>query len=70
MGFPHLYRSVIREALDEPGTTAVSITAFVSSYLSCKVAQLTDPAQYSRPCYCQTALPANKNNYWPLCGQE
>lgn len=70
MGIPHLYRSIIRQALDEPGTTATSVTAFVSSYLACKVGQLTDPTQYSKPCLCQTKLPVNRNNYWPLCSQE
>jgi len=70
MGMPHLYRSIVKQALDEPGTTAGSITAFVSSYLSCKVGQLTDSAQYSKPCLCQTKLPTNRNNYWPLCIQE
>jgi ABC-type glycerol-3-phosphate transport system substrate-binding protein len=70
MGIPHLYRSIIRKALDEPGTTATSVTAFVSSYLTCKIGQLTDPAQYGKPCLCQTKLPVNRNNYWPLCIEE
>lgn len=70
MGIPHLLRSVVKKALDEPGTTASTVTAFVSGYLTCKVGQLTDPAQYSKACLCQTTLPTNRNNYWPLCGQE
>ncbi len=59
MGIPHLFRSIIQQALDEPGTTASTVTSFVSAYLSCKVGQLTDPAQYSHACLCRTTLPLN-----------
>lgn len=37
MGIPHLYQSIIRRAIDEPGATATSVTTFVSSYISCKI---------------------------------
>ncbi len=70
MGIPHLFRDAVKQALDEPGTTASTVTSFVSSYLACKVGQLTDPTQYSHACLCRTTLPVNRNNYWPLCGQE
>ncbi len=70
MGVPHLFRSIIRQALDEPSTTSGTVASFVSAYLSCKVGQLTDPAQYSKSCLCQTKLPTNRNNYWPLCTEE
>ncbi|MEI6711637.1 MAG: hypothetical protein WCK88_05670 [bacterium] len=70
MGISHLFRSIIKRALDEPGATASTVTTFVSSYLSCKVGQLTDSAQYPHACLCTTTLPTNHNNYWPVCGQE
>jgi ABC-type thiamine transport system substrate-binding protein len=37
MGIPHLMRSVMKQALDEPGTTSGVTAGFVSAYIDCKV---------------------------------
>lgn len=70
MGAPHLFRSIIKQAIDEPGATAAVAAGNASAYLTCKISQLTDPTTYATACLCRTTLPTNRNNYWPLCGQE
>jgi ABC-type glycerol-3-phosphate transport system substrate-binding protein len=70
MGIPHLFRAILKQAMGEPGTTATTVSGEISAYLTCKIGQLTDPATYSNACLCRTTLPINRNNYWPLCGQE
>lgn len=70
MWIPHLFREIVKQSIDEPGTTATDVTSFIASYLTCKIGQLTDPLQYSHGCLCRSGLAPNRNNYWPVCGQE
>ena len=70
MGAPHLFRAILKQAMAEPGVTASLVTSNVSAYLTCKISQLTDSTAYAGACLCRTTLPTNRNNYWPLCGQE
>jgi hypothetical protein len=70
MGTPHLFRSIIKKAIDEPGVTAAVAAGNASTYLTCKISQMTDPTIYATACLCRTTLPTNRNSYWPLCGQE
>lgn len=70
MGIPHLFRSIMKQSLDEPGTTPTIIGSSVATYMKCKIKSLTDPLLAPGNCTCRTVMPENNSTYWPFCGQK